>query len=260
MEQGKAGGEESVNELRVTQLHTQDEYDACVGLQQKTWQYSAGELLPRRVFFLADKLGGHVLGAWDGAKLVGFNLGLPAQRNGMGYIHSQMLAVLPEYRNSGLGRTMKLRQREIALEQGIKLIEWTYDPLEIKNSFFNLSRLGAISRRYIPDFYGASSSPLQGGLPTDRLYAEWWIDSDHAKRVMAREPLTETVEATVSVPAQIYAWKAEGDKHAADTQAHVREALQRHFADGLAVIGYDRAEDGTGAFLLGRVPAELSKA
>ena len=133
--------------LRVAQLHTQDEFDGCVELQQKTWQYSAGELLPRRVFFLANKLGGHVLGAWDGDRLVGFNLGLPAQRNGMGYIHSQMLAVLPEYRNSGLGRTMKLKQREIALEQGIKLIEWTYDPLEIKNSFFNLSRLGAISRR-----------------------------------------------------------------------------------------------------------------
>ena len=248
-----------MSELRVTQLHTHDEYDGCVDLQQKTWQYSAGELLPRRVFFLATKLGGHVLGAWDGDRLVGFNLGLPAQRRGMGYIHSQMLAVLPEYRNSGLGRTMKLRQREIALEQGIKLIEWTYDPLEIKNSFFNLSRLGAISRRYHPDFYGSSSSPLQGGLPTDRLYAEWWIDSDHAKRVMAREPMTETIEATVSVPAQIYAWKAEGDKRAAETQTHVREALQRHFADGLVVIGYDRAEDGTGKFLLGHVPAELSK-
>jgi len=249
-----------VSELRVEQLHTLEEFDACVHLQQKTWQYSAGELLPRRVFFLADRLGGHVLGAWDDRTLVGFNLGLPAQRNGMAYIHSQMLAVLPEYRNSGLGRAMKLRQREIALEQGIKLIEWTYDPLEIKNSFFNLSRLGAISRRYIPDFYGASSSPLQGGLPTDRLYAEWWIDSDHAKRVMAREPMQEkVVEATVPVPAQIYAWKADGDKHAAETQARVREALQRHFADGLSVIGYDRAEDGTGSFLLGFAPAEFSK-
>ena len=243
-----------MSELRVTQLHTQAEFDGCVELQQATWQYSAGEILPRRVFFLADKLGGHVLGAWDGSKLVGFNLGLPAQRNGMGYIHSQMLAVLPEYRNSGMGRAMKLEQREIALRQGIKLIEWTYDPLEIKNSFFNLSRLGAISRRYIPDFYGASSSPLQGGLPTDRLYAEWWIDSGHTKRVLAREPLTEAVETTVRVPAQIYAWKADGDRRAADAQEVVRTELQNAFALGLAAIAYERTEDGSGLFLLGKLP------
>ncbi len=160
-----------MNQLRIARLTTSGEFDGCVELQQATWQYSAGEVLPRRVFFLADKLGGHVLGAYDGEQLIGFNLGLPAQRNGMGYIHSQMLAVLPAYRNTGIGRRMKFAQRDIALEQGINLLEWTYVPLEIKNSFFNLSRLGAISRKYVPDFYGASSSPLQGGLPTDRLYA-----------------------------------------------------------------------------------------
>lgn len=246
-----------MSELRVTQLHTPAEFDACVELEQATWQYSAGELLPRRVFFLADKLGGHVLGAWDGERLVGFNLGLPAQRGGMGYIHSQMLAVLPEYRNSGLGRLMKLRQRDIALQQGITLIEWTYDPLEIKNSFFNLSRLGAISRRYVPDFYGASSSPLQGGLPTDRLYAEWWIDSDHAKRALAQDPLEGRVETRVSVPAQIYAWKADGDRRAAHAQELVRTGLQQAFAAGLAAIGYERSPDGSGVFLLGRVPNGL---
>jgi predicted GNAT superfamily acetyltransferase len=246
-----------MSDLRVMRLTTPAEFDGCVDLEQKTWQYSAGEILPRRVFFLAEKLGGHVLGAYDGDQLVGFNLGLPAQRRGMGYIHSQMLAVLPEYRNSGLGRMMKLAQRDLAIEQGIDLIEWTYDPLEIKNSFFNLSRLGAISRKYVPDFYGASSSPLQGGLPTDRLYAEWWVKSDHAERVMAREPRTEKVLSKVSVPAQIYAWKAEGDKRAKETQEMLRDALQTHFAEGLCVIGYDREVDGTGAFLIGEVPAEL---
>ena len=173
-----------MTELRIARLTSLAEFDACVDLQQQTWQYSAGEALPRRVFFLAQKLGGLVLGAWDGDTLAAFNLGLPAQRGGIGYLHSQMLAVLPQYRNSGLGRSMKLAQRDFALEQGIDVVEWTYDPLEIKNSFFNLSRLGAISRRYEPDFYGASSSPLQGGLPTDRLYAEWWLHSDHANRVL----------------------------------------------------------------------------
>jgi predicted GNAT superfamily acetyltransferase len=169
-----------------------------------------------------------------------------------------MLAVLPEYRNSGLGRIMKLAQRDFAIEQGIAVIEWTYDPLEIKNSFFNLARLGAISRRYEPDFYGASSSPLQGGLPTDRLYAEWWLQSEHTKRVLRGDPSADEVLATVSVPGQIYAWKAEGDVRARQAQTTLHESLQRHFANGLTAIGYTREQDGSGTFLLGNAPVGVT--
>ena len=249
-----------MSEPRIARLTTSAEYDTCVALEQQTWQYSAGELLPRRVFFLAEKLGGHVLGAWDGDRLVAFNLGLPAQRRGVGYIHSQMLAVTPDFRNSGLGRRLKLAQRELALEQGINLIEWTYDPLEIKNSFFNLARLGAISRRYQPDFYGASSSPLQGGLPTDRLYAEWWIGSDRVASRLAGAPAQDTVAARVSVPGDIYTWKAAGDVRAAEAQRTVREQLQQHFTAGLAALGYTREADGSGTLLLGPLPASASAA
>ena len=151
---------------------------------------------------------------------------------------------------------MKLAQREFALEQGIQVIEWTYDPLEIKNSFFNLHRLGVISRRYEPDFYGPSSSPLQGGLPTDRLYAEWWLQSDHTKRALNGDAHVEEVLATVSVSGEIYEWKAEGDERAREAQTRLRESLQRHFADGLTALGYTRELDGSGTFLLGRVPVE----
>ena len=256
MECGEADGEERLSELRIARLATLDEFDACVDLQQKTWQYSAGETLPRRVFFLADRLGGHVLGAYDGDLLAAFNLGLPAQRNGMGYLHSQMLAVLPEYRNGGLGRRMKLAQRELAIAQGIQVIEWTYDPLEIKNSFFNLSRLGAISRRYRPDFYGASSSPLQGGLPTDRLYAEWWLQSPRTKRVLEGQPLDREALARVELPGQIYEWKSERDPRARQVQTAVRDSLQQHFAAGLVAVGYERRPDGGGAFLLGQLAAD----
>ncbi|MGI4756830.1 MAG: GNAT family N-acetyltransferase [Janthinobacterium lividum] len=245
-------------ETEIKLLTTFAEYDACVDLQQQTWQYSAGESLPRRVFFLAEKLGGHVLGAFDGDRLVSFNLGLPAQRAGVGYIHSQMLAVLPEYRNSGLGRRMKLVQRDLAMRQGIRRIEWTYDPLEIKNSFFNLARLGAISRRYQPDFYGASSSPLQGGLPTDRLYAEWCLETDRTERILRGEPAGESIQASLKVPADIYEWKAAGDTRARQAQDSIRDALQGYFAAGLAAIGYEREPDGTGVFLLGDLPQEDS--
>ena len=96
---------------------------------------------------------------------------------GKTYLHSHMLGVLPEYRNARVGRALKLAQRDDALSRGIDLIEWTFDPLEIKNAFFNMERLGAIVRRYVPNQYGTTSSPLHGGLPTDRCIAEWWISS-----------------------------------------------------------------------------------
>ncbi len=237
--------------LRIERLTTNAEFDACVDLQQETWGYSAGEAFPRRAFLLAEKLGGHVLGAFDGAELVAFNVAYPGFREGVSYLHSQMLSVRAAYRNAGVGRALKLRQREIALEQGIALIEWTFDPLEIKNAFFNVERLGAVSRRYVRDFYGPSSSPLQGGLPTDRLYAEWWVRSERVERALAGLHVANEAEVTVEVPGEIYAWKAAGDAWASATQVRVRGELERAFAQGLVVTGFERLREGGGRYLLG---------
>ncbi len=246
--------------LRLARLTTNQEYDDCVHLQAETWQYSAGEMFPRRAFLLAERLGGHVLGAFDGKMLVAFNVAYPGYRDGMSYLHSQMLAVLPPYRDAGAGRALKWMQRDIALDQGIDLIEWTYDPLEIKNAFFNIERLGALSRRYVRDFYGPSSSPLQGGLPTDRLYAEWWVRSERVAAVLAQHTATAQVVDCVSVPAEIYTWKAAGDVRATETQARVRSELETAFAMGLAATGYERTDDGGGRYLLSLAPSQtLSK-
>src|SRR5437660_12162762 len=93
-----------------------------------------------------------------------------------------MLAVRSCYRNSGLGRRMKLAQRDDALARGFDLMEWTFDPLEIKNAYLNLEKPGAIRRRYTVNQYGVSSSPLQGGLPTDRLVGEGWVKPNWCER------------------------------------------------------------------------------
>ena len=154
------------------------EFERCVEVQLAVWGYSDGDLIPKRVFIVADRIGGQVIGAFDQDVLVGFAMALPGYRDGKPYLHSHMLAVLPEYRNAGLGRRLKLAQRDDALARGFDRMEWTFDPLEIKNAHLNIARLGAIVRRYIRDFYGPTTSPLQGGLPTDRLVAEWWLRSD----------------------------------------------------------------------------------
>ena len=250
--------------IRIASLHDLDDFQTCVDLQLAVWGYSDGDLIPRRVFLLADRIGGQVLGAIDEAQdqIIGFAMALPGYRDGVPYLHSHMLAVLPEYRNFGLGRSLKLAQRDDALVRGFELMEWTFDPLEIKNAYLNIARLGAICRRYKPDFYGPSSSPLQGGLPTDRLYAEWWLRSSRVVRRLAGEmELVPTMEQEVVVPRDVQKWKQEAASRdrAFEVQRRNREALESAFSHGLAVVDYRRGSDGDGHFLLGVLdPAEIA--
>jgi predicted GNAT superfamily acetyltransferase len=256
--------------IRVESLHSLDHFQSCVDLEVAVWGYSDGDLVPRRMFLLADRIGGQVLGAFDGEKMVGFAMALPGFRAGQPYLHSHMLAVLPEYRNLGLGRRLKLAQRDDAIARGFELMEWTFDPLEIKNAHLNIARLGAICRRYYPDFYGPSSSPLQGGLPTDRLYAEWWLRSPRVRRILgeagqgsAPDENDAPIAEEILVPHQLHDWKQnpETRDRAAEIQRGNREALQAAFKRDLAVVAYRRESNGDGHFLLGPLdPAEIAPA
>ncbi|MEO6817437.1 MAG: GNAT family N-acetyltransferase [Edaphobacter sp.] len=242
------------SDIRIAPLATLEDFERCVVLQLETWGYSDGDIVPRRIFMVAQRIGGQVIGAFDGDTIVGFAMSLPGFRDGHAYLHSHMLAVLPAYRNAGLGRRLKLAQRDDALARGFDLMEWTFDPLEIKNAYLNIARLGAIVRRYEPDFYGTSSSPLQGGLPTDRLYAEWWLRSPRVIGLLRGEAPPLKILERITVPHTIYQWKQDAQQR---SQAHAvqsqnREALQAAFRRGLAVIGYERDSEGNGTFLLGQ--------
>ena len=231
-----------------------DEFRACVALQKEVWNFSDAELVPLRMFVVADKVGGQVMGAFDGNTMVGFALSVPGTRTGHIYLHSHMLAVKKEHRNGGLGRRLKLLQREEALSRGIELIEWTFDPLEIKNAYLNIEKLGAIARRYNINQYGITSSPLQGGLPSDRLIAEWWLKSRRVEALLdaGKNPPIVT-ESGIEVPGQIYDWKSapETRAKAQQVQERNREQFLRAFSRGLAVLGYERDSAGNGKYLLG---------
>ncbi len=256
-EQKSTEAEAPASEIRIASAASLADFERCVELQLAVWGYSDGDLIPKRVFIVADAIGGQVIGAFDRDVMVGFAMALPGYRDGQPYLHSHMLAVLPEYRNAGLGRRLKLAQRSDALARGFDRMEWTFDPLEIKNAHLNMARLGAISRRYIPDFYGPSTSPLQGGLPTDRLVAEWWLKSTRVGQILGEIPGEETavVDERVAVPAAIYDWKRRPDqrKLAQSLQSSNRLALESAFARGLAITGYERSPAGDGCFLLGPV-------
>jgi predicted GNAT superfamily acetyltransferase len=236
------------------------EFGLCVEIETAVWGYDPRDVIPQRMFLLASRIGGQVLGAFVGGVMAGFAMALPAYRNGHPYLHSHMVGVLPEFRNHGLARRLKLAQRDDALQRGFELMEWTFDPLEIKNGHLNVARLGAIVRRYKRNFYGASSSPLQGGLPTDRVYAEWWLRSRRVCGVLAGEQPQFEVLEQVNVPAAVYEWKA-NQAMRAEAQRVQQEnaaALEDAFARGHSVLGYQRNAAGDGSFLLGRWDEALS--
>jgi predicted GNAT superfamily acetyltransferase len=261
--------------IRIRPCEGFDEFDACVQLQIETWGYDESELIPRKTFLLAQKIGGQVIGAFETGNgiepeistngagksteiLVGFAMSLPGIKSESGraepYLHSHMLAVREGYRNRGIGGQLKRSQRDDALGRGIRRIEWTFDPLEIKNAFLNIHRLGATARTYRPDFYGVSSSRLQGGLPTDRLVAEWEIDSSRVQTVLEGRPAAvNVIEERILVPASIYQWKAShaDRERALAVQMENRRKFQQAFSQGLVVLGFSLDAEGNGVFELG---------
>jgi predicted GNAT superfamily acetyltransferase len=249
--------------IEIRTCHGLEELRACVALQKEVWNFSDTDLVPLRMFVVAEKVGGQVMGAFAGSEMVGFALSVPGTRSGHIYLHSHMLAVRKDHRNGGLGRRLKMLQREEALSRGIELIEWTFDPLEIKNAYLNIEKLGAIARRYNINQYGITSSPLQGGLPSDRLIAEWWLKSERVEKLLATGKNPEIYrQSEIKVPAQIYEWKAASETRAKakQIQERNREAFLQGFDSGLAVLGYDRDTEGNGRFLLGRWDEKLSYA
>ncbi len=233
------------HKIETRALTTHAEFNEAVRLQQQIWGFEDVELLPVRLFVVATKIGGQAFGAFDGERMVGFCLAIPGLKaGGRYYLHSHMLGVLPDYRNLGLGRVLKLAQREEALSRGIDLIEWTFDPLEIKNAYFNIERLGAIVQRYVLNQYGTTSSFLHGGLPTDRCVAEWYIGSPRVRSMLDGKPLPKPeAAARICVPVDIDNIRHTDLKRAREIQKSVSDAFLKHFQAGLAATGFERTPD-----------------
>ena len=255
------------------------ELDRCLALQQEVWGMPDLEVVPRNLFVLAGALGGHVLTAWsEHGELGGYAMAMAAHEPAPGaprdawmqpvtdrarlqihdtaapepYLHSHQVAVAPLYQGHGLGFALKLAQREEALARGMRTMRWTFDPTMARNAWFNLGRLGATVRLYVPDFYGTNGSRLQGGLPTDRLLAEWELEVARTRlAVQRRLPAAEPIAARIQLPPALAAAKARGAQaDAQQMQTALREELQRAFAQGLELCGFRPSGDDGGAYLL----------
>ena len=242
--------------IEVRSLTAQPDLAEAVRLQKEIWGFGDIDLLPLRLFVVATKIGGQVFGAFDDDRMIGFLLAIPGVKpGGTSYLHSHMMGVVAAYRDKGIGRMLKLRQRDEALAGGVSLVEWTFDPLEVKNAFFNIERLGAIVRRYVLNQYGTTTSTLHGGLPTDRCAAEWHIGASRTAAILENRRPRETVEAFIEVPMEIGELRMSDPAKARQIQARISQSFVEQFDLGRAVIGFERRTDA-GVYLLGQWQSE----
>jgi predicted GNAT superfamily acetyltransferase len=257
--------------VTVRHCHGLPEFGACFEIQRAVWASADADLVPLPLFVVAAETGGQVLGAFAEDRMVGFTLALAGARKtsaahgssdrrraGQPFLHSHMTAVLEPWRDRGIGRSLKLFQRADALSRGIELIEWTFDPLQIKNAYFNLVGLGAIARRYVANMYGTLTTPLQAGLPSDRLVAEWRLDSVRVRRAVAARSATGLAVPSargkekvvrIRVPAELAALRLTRPDEAIRMQAEIRQEFEHWLNLGYAAVSVKAAGEG-GEYLL----------
>jgi predicted GNAT superfamily acetyltransferase len=217
-------------EMIIRPLTTFPEFEKCVELQREAFGSSDVDLQPARMYAVQSFVGGLVLGAFEDDRLVGFVNCMPGIRDGEPYWHSHMLAVAADRRNSGIGVKLKLEQRAAALQRGIRRIEWTFDPLQAKNAYVNLEKLGVIVRRYEVELYGAYTT-----FQTDRVFAEWWLEQPrlHPEADIRR----------IYIPANVQELSRQSPSSVRDLQLRVREQFLKNISEDYFVVGFERTEE-----------------
>jgi predicted GNAT superfamily acetyltransferase len=171
--------------MEIRKLAKADEYLEAERLQRTVWNFPEREIIPLNELVVMQKHGGHVFGGFDGKVMAAFCFGMPAYRDGKAYHYSRMLGVLPGRQDSGIGYAMKLKQRDYVLQQGLDLVVWTFDPLQSRNAYLNIEKLGCVIREYLVNLYPTSGSKFNEGLESDRFTTEWWIASRRVKDSIA---------------------------------------------------------------------------
>ena len=225
--------------IEVRELRTPAELAEAVRLQFEIW--GPNDATPANQLVISVKTGGHVLGAFDGERLVSFAYGFPAVLQGQEpWIASHMLATLPAYGGQGIGRMLKWRQRDWALAHGFRRITWTFDPLEARNAHLNLNLLAAVAKDYIVDCYGPMEDKLNRGLPSDRLMADWPLESDRVIAA-ARGERPDASGVRVRVPQDFQTLRRGQPEAALAERLRVREELMAHMAAGRICVAFDRS-------------------
>ncbi len=238
-----AKGQASLERLEIRPLESLEEFNLTLGLQKRVWGFDEADIVAPRLFGVFSHIGGSCLGVFLDSKLVGYSLAFSAFKfGGERYWHSHMAAVHPTLQHQGIGHRLKLRQRADALAAGLDLIEWTFDPLQARNAYFNIEKLGVDVEGYLPNFYGVTSSDLHGSLPTDRLVAAWHLRSSKVlERLAGTRSAADSGDSRIVIPARISEIPR---RRAAEIQDRVRAQFQEAFERGLQVTQFERTPRG----------------
>lgn len=230
----------------IRECATFEELSDCVQLQRDVFALPDIEISPVRHLIVTRNAGGFTLGAFVDGKLIGFVLSVPAFLYGQKAVYSHMTAVSQEFQSYGVGAKLKWAQRERALADGIKFIKWTFQPVQARNAFFNLEKLGVIVKHYEPNFYGTDypDPNVNIGLDSDRHFAEWHLESEKVNALSKGEKYESLTKRNVPSKYQNN-WNqlVKTDlKHAADEQNRIKAEFTKAFAEGLVCRGFIRDE------------------
>ncbi|MEO6334216.1 MAG: GNAT family N-acetyltransferase [Pyrinomonadaceae bacterium] len=235
------------NEIEIRECTTLDELSACVDLQREVFALPEIEISPVRHFVVTKNAGGFALGAFAEGDLVGFVLSVPAFLRGEKAFYSHMTAVRSDFQGFGVGARLKWAQRDRALKENVRVIKWTFEPVKARNAFFNLEKLGAVVTEYQDNFYGTdySTSPDQKiGLASDRLFAEWRLESEKVEALSAGEGFRDHGDpiARITIPPSWNDLVSADAQAALNEQLRVRGEFQAAFKQGRVGRGFVRGE------------------
>ncbi|MEK6284268.1 MAG: hypothetical protein AABO57_00840 [Acidobacteriota bacterium] len=240
-------------EVAIRECSSIEDFQQCIELEREVWKDHDLGIMPIRLYMISRACNAPTIGAFESSgRLVGFVHTMIALMGKHVVYHSHLAAVREDLRHKDIGYRMKLAQRQHAMKAGVPLIIWTFDPLQSRNAHLNVNKLGAIIRRYEVNYYSEGlSTVFDSQVPSDRVFAEWWVSSPHVESVLAgNRPTVEGEPESVLIPENINNVRDQSVEKHLNWRLRVREDFQRKLAGGLIVRGFER-ERGTSRYLLG---------
>ena len=243
-------------EIEIRECVKPEDLSHCVRLQREVFKLPEIEISPVRHLIVTRHAGGFTLGSFVDGKLVGFVLSVLAYRGNQRMFYSHMTAVDQNYQNLGLGTKLKWAQRERALSDGVGFIKWTFQPVQARNAYFNLEKLGAIVREYTPNFYGTDYATTEAsgheiGIASDRLFAEWRLNDERVVKLSLgqSDPHPGPASETIRIPNNWNELVRTEPELAIAEQNRIKDEFTRAFSNNLVCRGFVRDEERPG-FLL----------